>query len=391
MGDSKGILRSQAFQALPGYPLAGIPELKRKLLAEGVDLIDLGAGDADLLPPEPALAAIRSAVSESAMSRYGFQLGLPAFRDAVAGWMQRRFGFDVDPKTQIAPLIGSKEGIAHLPLAFLNPGEMALVPDPGYQAYAGGVLLAKGIPHLMPLEAEHGDLAQFRGVSDDVLSRCKLLYLNYPNNPTTALASSEYLTDAVAFCREHQIVLVFDNAYSEIAFDGYRPPSIFEIDGAWDVAIEYHSFSKTYNMTGWRLGWATGNPDLIATLTKVKTFLDTGAFLGIQAAGVAALESWPDWVPQNVARFQARRDALVEGLHQIGWGVDPPKATMYLWAPVPTDEPSEVYTTRVLKETGVVLLPGAALGTAGEGYVRLALTQDPDRLREAARRIGDVS
>lgn len=391
MADSKGIRRSQAFQSLPGYPLAGIPELKRSLLADGVDLIDLGAGDADLLPPDPALSAIRSAVSDSSMSRYAFQLGLPAFREALADWMERRFGFRVDAKTQLTPLIGSKEGIAHLPLAFLDPGETALIPDPGYQAYAGGVLLAKGIPHLMPLRTEDEGLAQFRDVPQEVLERCKLLYLNYPNNPTTALASAEYLADAVAFCREHHLVLVFDNAYSEIAFDGYRPPSIFEIDGAWDVAIEYHSFSKTYNMTGWRLGWAVGNPDLISTLSKVKTFTDTGAFLGIQAAGVAALGAWEDWVPKNVARFQSRRDALVEGLLQVGWQVEPPKATMYLWAPVPTDEPSEVYTTRVLRETGVVLLPGAALGSAGENYVRLALTQDPDRLREAARRIGEAS
>jgi len=382
---------AKAFDALPAYPLADIPDLKRRLIAKGVDLIDLGAGDASLFPPESVLRALKDSVSNVSMSRYGFQLGLPAFREAVARWMQQRFGFDVDPRTQVQPLLGSKEGIAHLPLAFLDPGDTALVPDPGYMAYAGGVLLAKGVPHRMPLRAEHKGLMQFREAPVEILDRCKLLYLNYPNNPTTALASQEYLEDAVAFCKEHDLVLVYDNAYSEIAFDGYRPLSIFEIDGAWDVALEFHSFSKTYNMTGWRLGWTVGNPDLTSTLTKVKTFMDTGHFQAVQAAGVAALDVWSDWVPQNVARFQSRRDALIDGLTSAGWDVPVPQATMYLWVPVPSDESSEQYGRRILEETGVVVLPGAALGAGGEGFIRLALTQEPDRLREAARRLGDAS
>ncbi|HEX9885647.1 MAG TPA: aminotransferase class I/II-fold pyridoxal phosphate-dependent enzyme, partial [Longimicrobiales bacterium] len=301
--------KSRAFSALPGYPLAGIPEKRRALEARGVDVIDLGAGDADLAPPPAAVERLASVVRDPAYSRYPFQLGLPAFREAVAGWMEARFGVTLDPYREILPLIGSKEGIAKLPLAFMDPGEVAVLPDPGYQAYRGGVILAGGRPHLVPLRPEHDFLVPLGDLPDDVSRSARILYLNYPNNPTAAAAPEGYLRDAVAFCRERNAVLVYDHAYSEIAFDGYRPPSILEIEGGRDVAIEFHSFSKTYNMTGWRLGWAAGNAELVAALSRVKSFIDTGVFLGVQAAGVAALESYADWVPGNVATFQRRRDA----------------------------------------------------------------------------------
>lgn len=249
-------------------------------------------------------------------------------------------------------------------------------------------MLAGGEPFAVPLRAEHEFLIPLEELPDDVVRRARILYLNYPNNPTTAIAPREYLERAVDFCREHDIVLVYDNAYSEIAFNGYRPPSIFEIEGAGDVAIEFHSFSKTYNMTGWRIGWAAGHADVIAALSRVKSFVDTGQFLGVQAAAAAALETYDEWVPGNVRAFQERRDALASALHISGFDAGAPRATMYLWVPVASGEASEPFARRALLEKGVVIMPGAGLGAGGEGYFRAALTCSPDRLEEAAHRLG---
>lgn len=378
------------FRNFPAYPLADVPQIKRDLIARGVDVIDLGAGDADLAPPPAAVQTLVDAAKDPAMSRYGFQLGLPAYRQAVTAWMQRRFGVELDPFREILPIIGSKEGIAHLAFCYVGPGDLTIVPDPGYQPYVGGTLLAGGEPYLVPLRPEDDFLLRFDNLPAEVVSRAKLLYLNYPNNPTAAIAPREYLERAVEFCRANGILLVYDNAYSEIAFDGYTPPSIFEVEGAKEVAIEFHSFSKTYNMTGWRLGWAAGNADTIAALSRVKSFVDTGAFLAVQAAAAAALDSWADWVPGNVAAFRERRDAAVEALRSEGFDVTVPRATMYLWVPVPGGEGSEAFARRALLEQGVVIMPGASLGPGGEGFFRLALTQPVDRLREAAARLGRV-
>jgi LL-diaminopimelate aminotransferase len=379
-----------AFRSLPGYPLAEIPAIRRQLIAEGVDVIDLGAGDADLLPPPAAVERLAEAAHQSDMSRYPFQIGLPALREAIAEWMGRRFGVVLDPYEEILPLIGSKDGIAHLPFAFVDPGDTAVIPDPGYQAYKGPMILAGGDPHLVPLRPENDFLIPLDDLPRGVLERLKILYLNYPNNPTAASAPDAYYREAVELCAERDVVLVHDHAYSEIAFDGYRPRSILEFEGAMDVSIEFHSFSKTYNMTGWRLGWAAGNREIIAALSKVKTFMDTGVFKAVQAAGVAALASYDDWVPRNVSTFQRRRDAAVEGLREAGFSVTSPKATMYLWVPVPTDEPSVSFTKRVLTKTGVIVLPGGALGDGGEGFFRIALTTSEERLREAAGRLAEV-
>lgn len=378
----------QAYQALPGYPLAGIPETRRRLEAAGVDVIDLGAGDADLAPPDAVVERLREVAGQRAYGRYGFQLGLPAFREAVAHWMEQRFGTAFDPAAEVLPLIGSKEGIAHLPLAFLDPGDVGVVPDPGYQAYRGGVILAGGTPHAVPLRPEHDFLIPFERIPSEVVARVRILYLNYPNNPTAASAPRAYLEQAVEFCREHDIVLAHDHAYSEIGFDGYRPPSIFEIPGARDVALEFHSFSKTYNMTGWRLGWVAGSATLVGALTRVKTFMDTGSFLAIQAAGVAALESYHSWVPGNVAEFQMRRDGAVEALRSVGFELPTPKATMYLWIPVPGGRSDAAFAQEALEREGVVVLPGSSLGAGGEGFFRIALTVGRDRLSEAAERLG---
>jgi LL-diaminopimelate aminotransferase len=374
------------FSDFPAYPLADVPQIKRELVSRGVDVIDLGAGDADLAPPPAALQALAEAVRQPAMSRYPFQLGLPAYREAVSAWMSRRFGVTLDPFREILPLIGSKEGIAHVAFVYVGPGDVTVFPDPGYQPYLGGTLLAGGEPYAVPLRPENEFLIPLEDIPADVARRTRVLYLNYPNNPTAAIAPRSYLEDAVRFCREHGAVLVYDNAYSEIAFDGYSPPSIFEIDGAMDVAIEFHSFSKTYNMTGWRIGWAAGNADAIAALARVKSFIDTGQFLPVQAAAAAALNSYDDWVPGNVEAFRERRDALVAALADAGLYAPVPRATMYLWVPVPGGA-SEHFARRALLEEGVVIMPGAALGAGGEGFFRAALTQSPDRLREAAHRL----
>jgi LL-diaminopimelate aminotransferase len=379
---------SLRFKGLPSYPLAGIPEARRRLEAAGVDVIDLSAGDADLAPPPSAVSALRESAGDPAHSRYPFNLGLAAFREEVVAWMKRRFGVELDPAREVLPLIGSKEGIAHLPLAFLDPGDGALIPDPGYQPYKGGVWLAGGEPILIPLRAENGFLLPLEELPAGDVARSKLLYLNYPNNPTTAVASRDYLREAVEFCRRNRLVLVYDNAYSELAFDDYRPPSILEIEGGMDVSIEFHSFSKTFNMTGWRLGWAAGNPELVGALAKVKSFMDTGVFLGIQAAGAAALRNWEEWVPGNVEVFRRRRDAAAAALSGQGFRVDVPKATMYLWVPVPTGEPSMDFCRRALEEEGVIVLPGSSMGEGGEGFFRVALTTSESRLEDAAQRLG---
>jgi len=374
------------FGSFPPYPLADVPRLKRELRAAGVDVIDLGAGDADLSPPPSVLEAVAAALRDPDMGRYAFQLGLPAFREAVAGWMMKRFGVQVDAYREVLPLIGSKEGIAHLALAYVSAGDATIVPDPGYQPYAGGTLLAGGEPYRVPLRAENDFLVPLDELPADVVARARILYLNYPNNPTAAVAPRGYLEDAVRFCARHDILLAYDNAYSEIAFDGYSPPSILEIDGAREVAVEFHSFSKTYNMTGWRIGFAVGNPAAVQALEKVKSFVDTGAFLAVQEGARAALEAWDTWVPGNVETFRGRRDALVSALTAAGMEAAAPRATMYLWTRVPGGDDA-AFARRALTEAGVVLMPGSALGSGGAGWLRYALTQPADRLREAADRL----
>lgn len=378
------------FDTLPQYALATIPQKKRELAARGVDVIDLGAGDADLAPPPKAVDAISKAVHEPAMSRYGFGLGLVPYREAISAWMARRFGVRFDPITEIVPLIGSKEGISHLALAYMEPGRVAIIPEPGYNAYQGGTLLAGGEPYRYALRPRTDFLVDLDDIDDATLRRTRVLYLNYPNNPTAATAPLDYLERIVARCRELDILLVYDNAYSELAFDGYRPPSIFEIDGARDVAIEFHSLSKTYNMTGWRCGWAVAAPEIASVLTKIKLYTDTGQFMAVQAAGVAALESYDEWVPGNVEVFRQRRDAAVAAFNANGFQCETPRATMYLWIPLPEGLPSATFAERLLEDEGVVVMPGSSFGVGGEGFFRISFITSPERLREAAVRAGRV-
>jgi LL-diaminopimelate aminotransferase len=376
--------------ALPPYPLAHIPSRKRALLAAGVDVIDLGAGDADLAPPPAALEAMQRALEEPAMHRYGFGLGHVPFREAISAYMHERFGVTCDPLTEVVPLLGSKEGLAHVASAFLQPGDVAVVPDPAYAAYIGGTLLADATPHIVRLEAAQDFLVELEALPADVLAQTRVVYLNYPNNPTGAIAPREYLARVVQVCRARDILLVFDNAYAEYGFDGYVPPSIFEIEGAREVAIEFHSLSKTFNMTGWRCGWAVARPELAGALAKVKSFVDTGTFLPIQAAGAAALQTRASFVPGNIATFRTRRDAAVEAFAAAGFAVTAPQSTMYLWIPLPPGVASATFADTLREETGVIVMPGVGFGAGGEGYFRVSFIQSPERTAEAARRAGHV-
>ena len=368
--------------------MADLPAIKREMRAGGADLIDLGVGDADLPPPPAAVAALREAARDPMNSRYSFQIGLAAFREEIATFMGDRFGVQVDPARELLPIIGSKEGIFHLPFALVDSGDVTVIPDPGYQAYIGGTVLAGADPFLVPLRTENDFLLLPEQIPDDVVARTRILYLNYPNNPTTAVAPREYLLEMVSFCRRHGIVLAYDNAYSEVAFDGYVPPSILEIDGAREVAVEFHSISKTYNMTGWRAGWAVGAERLIRALTRVKTFADTGLPFTIQHAAVAALRSRREWLPGNLEVFRRRRDVAVRCLRETGVEVSVPESTMYLWVPLPPGESSQEFARRLLREEAVAVLPGSALGEGGEGFFRIALTLPEERLEEGIRRIG---
>lgn len=379
---------SARLQALPGYPLAEIPAIKRRLLESGVDVIDLGAGDNDTPPPAVAVEAMREALADPAYSKYGFQQGLPAFRAAASRWVERRFGFRFDPVTELLPLIGSKEGLSHLPHAVVNPGDVTVVPEPGYQAYLGGSLLAGAEPHVVPLRPESGFLLDLERIPEAVLRRARLVFINYPNNPTAAVATREYLERTVAVCRRHDILLAYDNAYCELTFDGYRAPSIFEIPGARDVALEFFSLSKSFSMTGWRLGFVVGRPELVGALTRVKSYVDTGPFLAVQYAGAAALDRAEELVEPIRAELERRRDAAVGALRSAGFTLEAPKAAMYLWIALPAGVPSAAFATRALQETGALVLPGSAFGPAGEGFFRIALTVGADRLRDAAARLG---
>jgi LL-diaminopimelate aminotransferase len=381
---------SARVQSLPGYPLAEIPALKRRLIESGVDVIDLGAGDNDAPPPAVAVSAMGEALGDPAYSKYGFQQGLPAFRQAASRWVERRFGRRFDPVTELLPLIGSKDGLAHLPFAVVNPGDATIVPEPGYQAYLGGSLLAGAEPYIAPLLRENGFLLDFERIPEAVLRRAKVAFVNYPNNPTAAVATPEYLERAVAVCRRHGILLAYDNAYCDLTFDGYRAPSIFDMAGARDVALEFFSLSKSYSMTGWRLGFAAGRAELIGALTRVKSYVDTGPFLAVQKAGAAALDHSEELVAPIRSELERRRDAAVAALRAAGFAVEPPKAAMYLWVPLPPGTPSAVFARHALEESGVVVLPGSGFGPAGEGFFRVALTVGADRLRAAAERLGET-
>jgi LL-diaminopimelate aminotransferase len=381
---------SARVRLLPGYPLAEIPSIKRRLIESGMDVIDVGAGDNDTPPPAIAVSAMAEALADPAYSKYGFQQGLPAFREAASRWVERRFGHRFDPVSEILPLIGSKDGLAHLPFAVVNPGDVTIVPEPGYQAYLGGSLLAGAQPYVVPLRPEHGFLLELSSVPPAVLQQAKLAFVNYPNNPTAAVATMEYLERTVALCLRHGILLAYDNAYCDLTFDGYQAPSIFQVPGAADVALEFFSLSKSFSMTGWRLGFVAGRAELIGALTRVKSYVDTGPFLAVQKAGAAVLDRAEEIVAPIREELKRRRDAAVPALRRAGFALELPRAAMYLWVALPAGIESAAFARRALEETGALVLPGASFGPAGEGYFRIALTVSGDRLEEAARRLERV-
>ncbi|HET9725109.1 MAG TPA: LL-diaminopimelate aminotransferase [Actinomycetota bacterium] len=376
---------ARRIEALPPYLFA---ELDKKLAAkraQGVDVISLGVGDPDLPTPEYVVEAMREAVRDPSTHRYPSYSGSLEFRASVAAWYARRFGVDLDPETEVMALIGSKEGIGHIALAYLDPGDEALVPDPGYPVYAVSTRLAGATPVSLPMLAERGfrpDLSTAR-----VSERTKVLWLNYPTNPTAAVADPETFETAVGFAREQDLLLLHDAAYSEITFDGYVAPSVLQAPGAKDVALEFGSTSKLFNMTGWRIGWAAGSAEAIRALAVVKTNLDSGQFTAIQRAAIAALEGPPEHLEALRDTYRRRRDLVVRALDGLGWALEPPRGSCYVWVPVPAGETSTGFADRLLDEAGIFVAPGNGYGARGEGYVRFSLTVPDDRLNEAMDRL----
>lgn len=381
---------AKRLDGLPPYLFAEIDKVKDEIRRQGVDLISLGIGDPDLPTPPHIVQALQAAAEKIANHQYPPYEGTQTFRSAAAQWYQRRFGVTLDPATEVLSLIGSKEGIGHLPLAYINPGDVVLVPDPGYPVYHAGTVFAGGEPVVMPLRASNGFLPDLKAIAPEHARRAKIMFLNYPNNPTAAVAPREFLEDVVEFAYRHHILVCHDAAYSEVAFDGYRPLSFLEVDGAREVGIEMHSLSKTYNMTGWRVGFAVGNAQLLAGLATIKTNLDSGVFMAVQDAAVAALTG-PDACVEEMRRiYQRRQEITLAGLKEIGFQAERPHATFYLWVPVPPQYTSSELTTRMIREAGVVPTPGIGFGAHGEGFIRLSLTVDDHRIREAIERLKKV-
>lgn len=379
--------RAERLQGLPPYLFAEIDRMKQEALRRGMDLISLGIGDPDLPTPPHIVRRLQAAATNAKHHQYPSYEGMREFREAAANWYRRRFGVILDPETEVLSLIGSKEGIGHLPLAFVNPGDVVLIPDPGYPVYQAGAIFAGGVPYSLPLLKENGFLPDLKAIPPDVLRRARILWLNYPNNPTAAVAPLEFFAEAVAFASQHNLILAHDLAYSEIAYDGYLPGSLLAVPGAKEVAIEFHSLSKTYNMTGWRIGFAVGNAEILEGLGRIKTNLDSGVFQAVQEAGIEALTGPQDCVEAMRKVYQERRDILVEGLLSLGYQVEKPKASFYVWIGVPKGFTSMAFTAHLLSRAGIVTTPGVGFGQHGEGYIRAALTVDVSRIREAVERL----
>ena len=381
---------AERLQKLPPYLFAELDRMRDEVAAKGMDIIDLGVGDPDQPTPDFIVEALCKAAHDPATHHYPAYSGMGSFRQTAARWFARRFGQEFDPDREVITLIGSKEGLAHFPFAFINPGDVVLTPSPAYPVYHNCTILAGGMPVEMPLRPENDFLPDLEAIDPQDLARAKVLIINYPNNPTAACADLDFFRRVVDFCREHRLILVSDAAYTEMAYDGYRPPSVMQVEGAREVAIEFHSLSKTFNMTGWRIGFAVGNPSLIAGLGKMKSQIDSGAFNAVQQAGITALEDTSDFVPRMQKLYQGRRDVLVEGLRKLGFAVQPPKATFYIWCPCPKGMSSSEFCAKLLTECGVVTTPGNGFGDPGEGFVRFALTLGRERLEEAVARMAKL-
>ena len=378
---------ARRIEKLPPYLFAEIDRKVAQAKARGADIISFGVGDPDLPTPDVIVDALSEAARDPGTHRYPSYTGLPEFRHAVADWYARRFGVKLDADDEVQPLVGSKEGIFHLPVAFVDVGDVALVPDPGYPVYETGTILAGGEAHLMPLLPENGFLPDFASIPADVLERARVMWLNYPSNPTAATASRDFFARAVDFCARNDLLLAHDAAYTEITFDGFVAPSVLEVDGAMEHAVEFHSLSKTFNMTGWRLGWVAGAPEAIEAIKRLKTNIDSGVFDAVQRAGIVALENGDEALAHNVETYRRRRDLLCDGLKSLGVAVDPPKGSIYVWVPVPAGHSSESFTKFLLDEVDIVVAPGNGYGPSGEGFVRFSLTLDDARLEEGVERL----
>jgi LL-diaminopimelate aminotransferase len=376
---------------IPPYLFAEIDRKRDELVAKGVDIINMGIGDPDKPTPDHVIKAAIEAIQDPSTHDYPPYKGTKEFRAAAADYMARRFGVTgLDPDTEVVSSIGSKEAIHNIFLAFVEPGDYTLIPDPAYPVYRTATIFAGGDYHTMPLLAENGFLPDLSKIPTDIAQKAKLLWVNYPNNPTGALASLEYFKELVDFCKKYEILLCHDNAYSEMAYDGYKPPSILQVEGARDIAIEYHSCSKSYNMTGWRVGFVAGCAQGIKGLGQVKTNVDSGVFKAIQRAAIAAFQTSEEDLQSLMSVYQKRRDTIVAGLQSLGWQIEAPKATLYIWARVPSGYTSTEFVTLLLEKCGIIVPPGNGYGQYGEGYFRIALTVEDSRIHEAIKRMTDA-
>lgn len=372
---------------LPPYLFAQIDKIIDEKKAQGADVISLGIGDPVEPTPSHIIDRLTKEVANSKNHQYPSYYGLREFREAIARWYQKRFKVKLDPETEVLPLIGSKEGIAHISWAFVNHNDLVLVPDPGYPVYKTGAILSEGKPHYLPLREENQFLPDFSGVDTDLARQAKLLFLNYPNNPTSAVASIDFFKQVVEFAQRYQILVCHDNAYSEITYDGYIAPSFLQVESAKEVGIEFHSLSKTYNMTGWRCGFVVGNASVIEALGRIKTNIDSGIFNPIQLAGITALDGPQDCVKEMCEVYKRRREMVEVTLERIGLEFHRSPATIYVWVKIPENESSASFATRILNQADVVVSPGNAYGPSGEGYIRISLTVKDDRLKEALDRL----
>ncbi len=375
---------------LPPYLFAEIDAKKNEMRAKGMEIIDLGVGDPDIPTPDFIIEALKKAADDPKNHRYPSYEGMPAYREAVAEWYKERFGVSLNPATEAVALIGSKEGIAHTPLAFLDPGDVGLYTDPGYPVYPTSISFAGGIPYAVPLLKENGSLPDLDAIPEDVKQKAKIFFVNYPNNPTTAVADADFYKRLVEFGQKYNILICHDAAYTEIAYDGYEPFSFLQFDGAKDVGIEFHSLSKTFNMTGWRIGFAVGNPKAVGGLGKIKTNIDSGAFQAVQAAGIEALKHYKLGLEDRKKIFQERRDIFCKGLDEAGLKYEKPKATFYIWFEVPEGLTSKEFSAKLLTDTGIVVTPGTGFGKYGEGYARISTTFSTDKIIHAVERLKEV-
>ena len=378
---------AKRIREIPPYLFAGIERKIEEYKEKGVDIISFGIGDPDLPTPDFIIEKMAEEIKNPENHQYPSSVGMLSFRESVANWYKKRFQVELDPTSEVVSLIGSKEGIANISYCYIDPGDISLVPDPGYPVYGIGTSFAGGEPYYMPLKEENGFLPDLKAIPEEIAKKAKILWISYPNNPTGATSPLSFFEEVVDFAKKYDILVCHDNAYSEVCYDGYRPPSFLEVKGAKDVGIEFNSLSKPFNMTGWRIGFAVGNAEVIETLGRYKSNVDSGAFQAVQYAAMAGLDSDQSAVEANRAIYAKRRDVIVDAFNDLGWNLEAPKATFYIWAPVPKGYTSASFAEYVLDQAGIVVTPGSGYGPSGEGYFRISLTIPEERVREAAERL----